>query len=75
MKTKAMQYFSDFTYIIETNTEPTFTCSNSTIETLVYEHYAGWRLGKLQPQGKYQSKFIKRDVTSTFMDVVLYLCY
>ena len=39
MKTKAMQYFSDFTYIIETNTEPTFTCSNSTIETLVYEHF------------------------------------
>ena len=39
MKTKAMQYFSDFTYIIETNTEPTFTFSNSTIETLVYEHF------------------------------------
>ena len=39
MKTKAMQYFSDFTYTIETNTEPTFTCSNSTIETLVYEHF------------------------------------
>ena len=39
MKTKAMQYFSDFTYIIETNTKPTFACSNSTIETLVYEHF------------------------------------